>query len=60
MKNALSEEEFWLVVRELARRFRTGEPFDRDVIRFAYWKGWVWARRRTMRAKRAAARGRGG
>ena len=63
MKNALSEEEFWLVVKELARHFQTGEPFDKDIIKFAYWKGWAPARRRAARARRSrrtAARSRRG
>jgi len=38
MKTDLSEEEFWLVVGELADHFRTGKPFNRDIIKFAYWK----------------------
>jgi len=38
MKTDLSEEEFWLVVGELANHFRTGRPFNRDIIKFQYWK----------------------
>jgi hypothetical protein len=38
MKTDLSEEEFWLVVGELADHFRTGKAFNRDIIKFAYWK----------------------
>jgi hypothetical protein len=45
MKSALSEDEFWLVVKELAHHFLTGEAFNRDVIKFAYWKGWAKAQR---------------
>jgi hypothetical protein len=37
MKTSLSEEEFRKVVVELARHFETGEPYDRDVIKFEYW-----------------------
>jgi len=37
MKSELSDEEFRKVVMELARHFETGEPFDRDVIKFEYW-----------------------
>jgi hypothetical protein len=47
MKSALSEDEFWLAVKELARHFLTKEAFDRDVIKFAYWKGWAKSRRMT-------------
>jgi hypothetical protein len=46
MKSALSEEEFWLVVGELAHHFETGGPFNKDIVKFAYWKGWAMARRR--------------
>jgi hypothetical protein len=56
MKNALTEDEFWLVVKELSRHFQTCEPFDKDVIKFAYWKGFLMARRRAMRARRLAAK----
>jgi hypothetical protein len=38
MKTDLSEEEFWLAVNELAHHFQTGEAFNRDIIKFAYWK----------------------
>jgi len=38
MKTALSDDEFWLIVGELANHFRTGKPFNRDIIKFAYWK----------------------
>ena len=38
MKTDLSEEEFWLVIGELADHFRTGKPFNRDIIKFIYWK----------------------
>jgi len=38
MKTDLSEEEFWLVVGELAGHFRTGKPFNRYIIKFKYWK----------------------
>jgi hypothetical protein len=37
MKTQLSEEEFRKVVIELARHFKTGEQYDRDVIKFEYW-----------------------
>jgi len=56
MKTALSEEEFWLVVKELAHHFQTGEAFSKDVVGFAYWKGWVIAQRNAMRAKKLAAK----
>ena len=45
MKTALSEDEFWLVVKELAHHFQTGEAFNKNVIKFAYWKGFTKARR---------------
>jgi len=59
MKTALSEDEFWLVVKELAHHFQTQEAFNKDIIKFAYWKGWVKAQRRAMRASRPVARARG-
>jgi hypothetical protein len=37
MKSELSEEEFKKVVIELARHFETGEPYDRDIIKFEFW-----------------------
>jgi hypothetical protein len=43
MKTALSEDEFWLVVKELAHHFQTGEAFNKDIIKFAYWKGFGMA-----------------
>jgi len=58
MKTALSEDEFWLVVEELAHHFQTGEAFNKDIIKFAYWKGFLMARRRAMRARRLAAKAR--
>ena len=58
MKNALSEDEFWLVVKELARHFQTQEAFNKDIIKFAYWKGWYRAKMRAMRARRLAAKAR--
>jgi hypothetical protein len=39
MKGDLSEEEFYLVMNELARHFE-GAPFNRDVVKFEYWKKW--------------------
>ena len=38
MKTELSEEEFKKVVMELAGHFETGAPYDRDIIKFEYWK----------------------
>jgi hypothetical protein len=38
MKSDLSEDEFWLVVPELADHFLTGKPFNRNIIKFRYWK----------------------
>jgi hypothetical protein len=35
----LSGEEFYRIMDELAR-CREGKPFDRDVIKFGYWKRW--------------------
>jgi hypothetical protein len=58
MKTALSEDEFWLVVKELAHHFQTGETFNKDIIKFAYWKRWVIAQKRAMMARRLAARAR--
>ena len=37
LKTDLSEEEFYLVMNELARHHE-GKPFDKAVIRFEYWK----------------------
>ena len=37
MKTELSGPEFIAVIKELARHFRTGAPFDRDIIKFEYW-----------------------
>jgi len=37
MKTELSDEEFKKVVIELAKHFETGEPYNRDVIKFEYW-----------------------
>jgi len=37
MKTQLSEEEFGKVVIELAGRFETGAPYDRDIIKFEHW-----------------------
>jgi hypothetical protein len=39
MKTNLSEEEFNLIMEELAR-CREGKPFNRDVIKFEYWTRW--------------------
>ena len=58
MKTALSDDEFWLVVKELAHRFQTGEAFNKDIVKFAYWKGWYRAQRRAMMARRRLARAR--
>jgi hypothetical protein len=58
MKTALSEDEFWLLVKELANHFQTKEAFNKDVIKFAYWKGFVMAKRRAMRSGRQAAKAR--
>jgi hypothetical protein len=38
MKMDLSEDEFLLVVNELARHFLTGALYNRNVIKFTYWK----------------------
>lgn len=38
MKTDLTEDEFWLVAGELADHFRTGKAFNRNIIKFAYWK----------------------
>ena len=48
MKSAFSEYEFWLLVGELARHFRTGEAFNSNIVKFAYWKGWALARKRRL------------
>jgi len=37
MKSALCEEEFLIIVRNLAKHFRTGEPFDLGGVEFEYW-----------------------
>jgi 5-methylcytosine-specific restriction endonuclease McrA len=37
MKTELSDTEFIAVVKELAHHFRTGEPYNRDIIKFEYW-----------------------
>ena len=58
MKTALSEDEFWLVVEELAHHFQTKEAFNKDIIKFAYWKGFLMAKRRAMRARMLAAKAR--
>jgi hypothetical protein len=39
MKGDLSEEEFYLIMNELARH-REGKPFNKEVIKFEYWKRW--------------------
>lgn len=39
VKGDLSEEEFHLVMNELARHFE-GKPFDRNVVKFECWKKW--------------------
>jgi len=56
MKSAFSEDEFWLAVKELAHHFQTGETFNKDGVKFAYWKGWSNAQRRAMRARMPEAR----
>jgi len=58
VKSALSEDEFWLVVKELAHRFQTGDAFNKDIVKFAYWKGWYRAKMRAMKARRVKARAR--
>ena len=58
MKSVLTEEEFWLVVKELAHHFQTRETFNKDIVKFAYWKGWVKAQRRAMMARQRLARAR--
>ena len=58
VKTALSDEEFWLVVNELANHFKTGQPFNRDIVKFAYWKGFAKARLKAMNARKAKARAR--
>jgi len=37
MKSDLSEEEFWAIVMEFDRHVR-GAPFDREIVKFLYWK----------------------
>jgi hypothetical protein len=37
MKTNLTEDEFRAVINELARHFRTGAPFNTDVVDFKYW-----------------------
>jgi hypothetical protein len=44
------------VVKELAHHFKTGETFNKDIVKFAYWKGWYRAKMRAMRARRLAAK----
>jgi len=39
MKGDMSEDEFYLMMNELARH-REGKVFDREVIKFEYWKRW--------------------
>lgn len=38
MNTDLSRDEFLLLVPELADHIRTGKPFDKDVIKFLYWR----------------------
>ena len=40
MKDQLSEDEFIIIIRNLAKRFRTGEPFDLGGVKFEYWGDW--------------------
>ena len=35
-------QEFWLVVKALANRFKIVKAFKRDIIKFAYWKRPAW------------------
>ncbi len=39
MKCQLSDEEFVIIVRQVAKHFTTGEPFDLGGVKFEYWKG---------------------
>jgi len=39
MKTDMSEEEFNLVMNELARHFE-GKPYNKEVIKFRYWTRW--------------------
>ena len=38
MKTALSEEEFWAVVKELDACWKERREFDRDIVGFEYWR----------------------
>jgi len=38
MKMDLARDEFYAVVKELARVIETGDHFDERVCRFLYWK----------------------
>jgi hypothetical protein len=38
VKTALSEDEFWKVVKELDRYLRRGGEFDKGVAEFEYWR----------------------
>jgi hypothetical protein len=53
MKNALTREEFWKVVKEYDRYMREGGEFDRDVVEFSHWRMARRASRATARAGRA-------
>jgi predicted nucleic acid-binding Zn ribbon protein len=48
MKNALTRDEFWKVVKEYDRYLRDGDEFDRDVVEYSHWK----MARRTARRRR--------
>ncbi len=37
MKSQLSDEEFIIIVKQLAKHFTTGEPFDLGGVKFEYW-----------------------
>jgi len=39
MKTAMSEKEFWAVIKEFARFLTEGGDFDRNVTRLRYWNG---------------------
>ena len=38
MKSALSDAEFIIIVKQLAKHFTTGEPFDLGGVKFEYWR----------------------
>jgi len=39
IKSEMTEEEFKVVIIELARHFETGAPFNTDVLKLKYWTG---------------------